>query len=80
MCEKMCEPLRVRTLSPRQVGSNARRVPKRWAINFPFIRNVITYEHVDDNRYWQQLIENKEYMGPVPDNYFEWFGIEHALD
>ena len=55
-------------------------VPKRWAINFPFIRNVITYEHVDDSRYWQQLIENKEYMGLVPHKYFDWFGIEYALD
>jgi hypothetical protein len=76
----MCEPPRVRTLSPRQVGSNARRIPKRWAINFPFIRNVITYEYVDDNRYWQQLIENKAYTVLVPHKYFDWFGIEHALD
>ncbi len=33
------------------MGSNACRLPKEWAINFPFVRNVVTYEYVDDNRY-----------------------------
>jgi hypothetical protein len=41
---------------------------------------VITCEHVDDSRYWQQLIETKSYMDPVSYKYFDWFGIEHALD
>ena len=67
-------------MSPRQVGSNARRVPKKWAINFPFVRNVVTYEYVDDNMYWSQLIENKAYMVLVRRKYFGWFGSAGALD
>ncbi len=34
----------VRTLAPRQVESNAPELAKGWAINFPFIRNVVTYK------------------------------------